>query len=117
VTHAAGAALASFYPVRRDRDYAPTRPATQPPAKARERRVSGASRNVEVGGERSELEGGSEGKGRPSADGRNSSAVRFAVGADVCGAIGCRETDGLLVVEQGGETRTLCPDHARRWSG
>ena len=44
-------------------------------------------------------------------------AGRAAVGADVCGALGCHETTGLLVVEQGGERRVLCPDHARRWSG
>jgi predicted ThiF/HesA family dinucleotide-utilizing enzyme len=42
-------------------------------------------------------------------------AVRFVVGADVCGALGCRETSGLLKVERGHETRVLCPDHARRW--
>ena len=43
--------------------------------------------------------------------------VRFAVGADCCGALGCHETENLLVVEQGDERRVLCPDHARRWSG
>jgi hypothetical protein len=43
--------------------------------------------------------------------------VRFAVGADCCGALGCHETEDLLVVEQGGDSRVLCPDHARRWSG
>jgi len=41
--------------------------------------------------------------------------VRFAVGAACCGALSCHETHGLLRVEQDGETRTLCADHARRW--
>lgn len=44
-----------------------------------------------------------------------SGAVRFAVDAYCCGALGCHERDGLLRVEQDGETRTLCPYHARRW--
>ena len=41
--------------------------------------------------------------------------VRWAVSADVCGAIGCRETSGLLKVERGPEKRVLCAHHARRW--
>jgi hypothetical protein len=44
-------------------------------------------------------------------------SVRWAVGADVCGALGCRETGGLLQVEQDGETRVLCPPCARGWVG
>lgn len=72
---------------------------------------------MEEGGERSELEGGSEGIGRDTRSGsRNSSAARLAVGAYCCGAIGCHEKDGLLAVEQDGEERVLCPVHARRWS-
>jgi len=43
-------------------------------------------------------------------------AVRWALDAAVCGALGCVETEGLVRVEQGGETRVLCLDHARRWS-
>jgi hypothetical protein len=90
---------------------------SQLPGKARPRSV--ASRQDPGGGwgatEGSVLEGGSEGKGRPPADGRNSSAVRFAVGADCCGALGCRETNGLLMVERGHEQRVLCQYHARRW--
>ncbi len=42
--------------------------------------------------------------------------VRWAVGASVCGALGCVETEGLVEVEQDGKTRVLCLDHARRWS-
>jgi len=42
--------------------------------------------------------------------------VRWAVDAAVCGALGCVETEGLVRVEQGAETRVLCLDHARRWS-
>jgi len=44
-----------------------------------------------------------------------SGGVRFAVEADCCGALSCHETEGLLRVEQDGETRVLCPVHARRW--
>jgi hypothetical protein len=42
-------------------------------------------------------------------------AVRFAVDAEVCGALGCRETSGLLEVAVDGERRVLCADHAGRW--
>jgi hypothetical protein len=42
--------------------------------------------------------------------------VRFAVGADCCGAAGCRRTDALLVVETAHGRRVLCPLHARRVS-
>jgi len=42
-------------------------------------------------------------------------AVRWAVEADVCGALGCRETSGLFSVESDGERRVLCMDHARGW--
>lgn len=42
-------------------------------------------------------------------------AVR-ADDAEVCGALGCRETDRLFVVRQDGERRVLCELHARRWS-
>jgi hypothetical protein len=95
------------------------RRSSQPPGKARPR--SAASRQDPGGGRGatagSVLEGGSEGEGRPPADGRNSSAVavRFAVDAHCCGALGCRETDGLLLVEKGHVQRVLCQYHARRW--
>lgn len=42
--------------------------------------------------------------------------VRFAVGADCCGALSCRETEPLLEVERNGEKRVLCPDCAAGWS-
>jgi len=44
---------------------------------------------------------------------RERPAVRLAVGADVCGAAGCRRTDGLLVVPTVHGRRVLCPLHAR----
>jgi hypothetical protein len=46
---------------------------------------------------------------------RERAAVSFAVEAECCGALSCRETEALVRVEQGGETRVLCADHARRW--
>jgi hypothetical protein len=42
--------------------------------------------------------------------------VEFAPEADVCGATGCVESGGLMVVEMGHKRRTLCADHARGWS-
>lgn len=42
-------------------------------------------------------------------------SVRWAVGAECCGALGCRETEALVRVERDGETRVLCLSHARRW--
>jgi len=42
-------------------------------------------------------------------------AVRFAVDAECCGALSCRSSAGLLVVEQGGEERVLCPECAQEW--
>ena len=47
-------------------------------------------------------------------EGPEREAVRLAVGADVCGAAGCRRTDGLLVVPTAHGRRVLCPLHARR---
>jgi hypothetical protein len=41
--------------------------------------------------------------------------VRFAVDADCCGAVGCREKDDLLLVERDGDRRVLCVTHARGW--
>ena len=40
---------------------------------------------------------------------------RFAVEADACGALSCRETDALLKVETDEGQRVLCPDHAPGW--
>ena len=45
----------------------------------------------------------------------NAVAVRFAVDAVCCGALGCRCGDGLLSVTVDGETRVLCSDHAVRF--
>ena len=39
-----------------------------------------------------------------------------AVDAASCGALGCRQSDELVAVEEGSERRVLCPAHARRWS-
>ena len=42
--------------------------------------------------------------------------MRFAVGAECCGAVGCRETEALLEVERNGQERVLCADCAAGWS-
>ena len=47
---------------------------------------------------------------------RERPAVRFAVEAVACGALGCRRSDGLLELRVDGDQRVLCPAHARRWS-
>jgi len=47
---------------------------------------------------------------------RKRRAVRWAVGAEVCGAVGCGRSDGLLSVATGDGRRVLCPEHARRWA-
>ena len=47
---------------------------------------------------------------------RKREAVRWAVGAEVCGAVGCGRSDGLLSVATGDGRRVLCPEHARRWA-
>jgi hypothetical protein len=47
---------------------------------------------------------------------RERPAVRWAVGADCCGAVGCSRSDGLMRVVVDGESRTLCPAHLARWS-
>jgi len=53
---------------------------------------------------------------RPAvAEGCGAVSMRWAVGADCCGAMGCRESDGLVRVEDGGDRRVLCLWHARRW--
>jgi hypothetical protein len=44
-------------------------------------------------------------------------AVRFAVEAEVCGAMGCGRTRGLLVVPTDDGRLVLCPYHARRYDG
>jgi len=66
---------------------------------------------------------GSSGAARATGDRREPNerrggggAVRFAVGAEVCGAVGCNRSDGLMRVVLDGESRTLCPVHLRRWS-
>jgi len=66
---------------------------------------------------------GSNGAARATGDQREPNerrggggAVRFAVGAEVCGAVGCNRSDGLMRVVLDGESRTLCPVHLRRWS-
>jgi len=81
------------------RDELPKRAATLWSARSAEAEPSGAARAPATGG--SQTSGGT---------------VRFAVGADCCGAIGCGETVGLLVVEVEGKRRVLCPRCARRWA-
>jgi hypothetical protein len=120
VTHAAEAYTCSFL-VRRQRVSALTRPAgisaqtgQQPPyAPDLTSKRPATLRSASSGGP------AASGAGRaPPTEGRGSTggAARFAVGAECCGALSCRETEGLLVVERGGETRVLCPECARRWS-
>jgi len=46
---------------------------------------------------------------------RERPAVRWAVGAAVCGAVGCGRSDGLLSVATDDGRRVLCPRHARRY--
>ena len=45
---------------------------------------------------------------------RERQAVRFAVEAVCCGAVGCQRSDGLLRVETPDGPRVLCPVHLRR---
>lgn len=122
---------ASTFSFRRNRvSDDPTRPAEQT-AQATESEARSASEASGRGGGANAAEsagaaGSAPSRGDPEAvahapdqrEGghREGGAVRFAVGADCCGALGCRETDGLLAVEQDGDRRVLCPDHARRWS-
>jgi hypothetical protein len=53
--------------------------------------------------------------GRQRDGGAETVAARFAVEADCCSALSCRETDGLLKVETDEGQRVLCPDHAPGW--
>ena len=46
---------------------------------------------------------------------REAVAVSFAVGAECCGALSCRESEGLLRVETENGERVLCPEHAPGW--
>ena len=46
---------------------------------------------------------------------RERRAVRFAVEAVCCGAVGCQRSEGLLRVETPHGPRVLCPAHLRRW--
>ncbi len=48
---------------------------------------------------------------------REAGRVRWAVGADCCGALGCRETEGLVVVVTDRGERVLCLDCAEGWLG
>ncbi|WP_175416318.1 hypothetical protein [Natrinema versiforme] len=40
---------------------------------------------------------------------------RFAVGADCCGALGCRRSAVLLAVRTAEGKRVLCSEHAPGW--
>lgn len=61
------------------------------------------------GADRARATGGSETTG-----GAEAVQSRFAVGADCCGALGCRRSAALLAVEADGE-RVLCGEHAAGW--
>ena len=54
---------------------------------------------------------------RPDAGGteREALELRFAVGADACGALGCRESAPLFVVEGDRGERVLCLDHTTEY--
>jgi hypothetical protein len=67
---------------------------------------------------RGDPEAGAQAPERQGGGQREGGAVqsRFAVGAACCGALGCRETGGLLEVEREGQVRVLCPDCAAGWS-
>jgi len=110
------ASCAQVFSFRRDRDYAPKRTVghplveapTQPPEGSEVSTCASAVGPARAPNDRT--------KGGPTGTTElPGGVVRFAVGADCCGALSCHETDGLLKVEQDGETRTLCPVHARRW--
>lgn len=47
---------------------------------------------------------------------RERQAVRFAVEAECCGALGCRRSEGLMELRVDGERRVLCARCARGWS-
>ena len=53
--------------------------------------------------------------GRPLPADLQRETVRFAVGADCCGCLGCRETENLLEVTTKRGTRVLCPEHVEGW--
>ena len=48
---------------------------------------------------------------------REAGRVRWAVGADCCGALGCRETEGLVAVSGDRGERVLCMSCAEGWLG
>lgn len=77
---------------------------------ARGSRASGPAYPGREGGDRL---GGQ--RPRPEASKREAVTVRWAVGADACGAVGCRRTTGLLKVLRDGESRVLCHRHAPGW--
>lgn len=55
-------------------------------------------------------------RGRPLLSGVVAVSVWKADGAACCGALGCRETAGLVVVRGERGSRVLCPRCAREWS-
>lgn len=83
----------------------------------RERRKSAGSRtHTGATGGSEEARHRSERSERGSPDRRKSGSVGVSRRrADVCGALGCRESSELLEIEREGERRVLCVDHARRW--
>ena len=99
------------------RTLGPTSRCESPAARGR------AARNVEVGGAAegaTATERGSGGSGwkvcgSPGRAVNDDGAVRWAVEAAVCGALGCRETDGLLSVRTEEGERVLCAEHAAGW--
>jgi hypothetical protein len=57
----------------------------------------------------------SAGRSRAVSPGVGGSGVSASIGADGCGALGCRRRFGLWVVLADGERRVLCTAHALRW--
>jgi len=113
--------LGRFFLVRRQRVCAQTRPAVDSGETGEQQPCDPDLTSKRPATLRSASSGGpaASGAGRATpTEGRGTTggAVRFAVGADCCGALSCGETEGLLEVERDGETRVLCPECARRWS-
>jgi hypothetical protein len=66
-------------------------------------------------GERSESRPEHSERSERPRSGEGGRIARFAVDAHCCGALGCHHRGLLLEVVDGGETRVLCPEHARKW--
>lgn len=128
--------------VRRDRVFAPTRPAEAlqrpgEPTQATESGGAAPERSEGASAERPEARERRSRRKRPPGAGADPEAGAHApdrreggnddggepqrrlsvreADADACGALGCREGTDLLEVRQGGKQRVLCREHAREW--